>query len=99
MLTDPNRERSTLWMALGFAWQLGYTVAIPLVLLTLGGRLLDKHFGTHPWLLITGVILSIIISTAALIIRATGLIAQMNPPKPSVPPKPLPHDHDDLPRR
>ena len=41
----------------------GFTIAIPLVLLALGGRLLDKHFGTTPLLLLTGMILAIIIST------------------------------------
>lgn len=67
-------QRSPFWQAVGFAWQLGYTIAIPLVLLTLGGRLLDKRLGTHPWFLIGGVLFSIIISTVGLVIRASRLM-------------------------
>ncbi len=74
------RDRSALWLAVGYAWQLGYTIAIPLVLLTLGGRLLDKRFGTHPWLLVTGVILSMVISSVALVVRAGKLMSDVNRP-------------------
>lgn len=88
-------QNSTVWTALGFAWQFGYTVAVPLVLFTLGGRLLDKRFGTHPWLLITGVLLSIIISTTALIAKATKIMNQLDQ---NIPAKPPP-DNGNFPRR
>lgn len=90
-----NNRNSTVWTAIGFAWQFGYTVAVPLVLLTLGGRLLDKRFGTHPWLLITGVLLSIVISTTALMVKATKIISEMDS---KTPPKSL-SDNGNFPRR
>lgn len=49
--------------ALGLAWELGYTIAVPLVIFALGGRFLDKKLGTSPWLLLAGILLSIAISS------------------------------------
>ncbi|TSC55416.1 MAG: Uncharacterized protein Greene041679_616 [Parcubacteria group bacterium Greene0416_79] len=46
------------------AWELGYTIAIPIVLFALLGRWADRMFGTSPWLLLLGVVLSVFISTA-----------------------------------
>jgi ATP synthase protein I len=47
------------WSALGFAWELGYSIAVPLVVFALAGRLLDKKLGTSPWLLLFGLLLAI----------------------------------------
>jgi len=47
------------WSALGFAWELGYSIAVPLVIFALAGRLLDKKLGTSPWLLLFGLLLAI----------------------------------------
>ena len=55
-------QKQDSWSAVGFAWELGYSIAIPLVLFTLGGRLLDKKLGTSPWLLLAGLFFSIIIT-------------------------------------
>ncbi|OHA55985.1 MAG: hypothetical protein A2429_01935 [Candidatus Veblenbacteria bacterium RIFOXYC1_FULL_42_9] len=52
-----------MWQALGLAWELGYTISIPLVILALAGRLADKWLGTAPWLLLVGALISIFIST------------------------------------
>jgi len=47
------------WSAVSLAWQLGYTIAIPLVVFALAGRYLDKKLGTTPFLLLFGILLSI----------------------------------------
>jgi F0F1-type ATP synthase assembly protein I len=57
------REDNKIWSALGFAWNLGYSIAIPLVLLALGGRFLDKAWSTSPWMLLGGILISIVISS------------------------------------
>ena len=57
------KEKGQTWSALSLAWQLGYSIAIPLVVLALGGRFFDKKFGTSPWLLLTGILLSLVVST------------------------------------
>ncbi|MFA4818065.1 MAG: AtpZ/AtpI family protein [Parcubacteria group bacterium] len=51
------------WSALGFAWQLGYSIVIPIVVFALIGRLLDKKLDTSPWLLLLGILISIIMTT------------------------------------
>jgi len=51
------------WSAVSLAWQLGYTIAVPLVLFALAGRFLDRKFGTTPWLLLAGIILAIASTT------------------------------------
>jgi|GEM_PF-646169 len=72
---------SPLWTALNLAWELGYTIVIPLVLFALLGRYADKQYGTSPWLLLSGMALAIVITTIALVRKFSKLIAQMNPPK------------------
>ncbi|HEY4479085.1 MAG TPA: AtpZ/AtpI family protein [Candidatus Paceibacterota bacterium] len=47
-----------------FALELGFTIAIPIVLLALLGRLLDRWWGTSPWLLLIGIFVSMIVSIA-----------------------------------
>lgn len=55
-----------LMSAFGLAWELGYTIAIPLVILAGGGRLLDRYFNTSPLFLLIGVATSIIITVYVL---------------------------------
>lgn len=43
--------------------QLGYVIAVPLVILALFGRFIDKKYDTSPWFLIVGMFLALIIST------------------------------------
>lgn len=61
-MENENKNQSS-WSAYSLAWELGYSIAVPLVVLALGGRLLDKKLGTAPWLLIAGILFSIIISS------------------------------------
>lgn len=47
----------------GMVFETGYTIAIPLVLFAWGGRYLDKSLDTSPWLLLTGIVASIFVSS------------------------------------
>jgi F0F1-type ATP synthase assembly protein I len=58
-----NKDNQRPWSALGFAWELGYSIVIPLVVFALAGRLLDKKLGTSPWLLLVGLLLAIVSSS------------------------------------
>jgi len=60
-MTKEKNDKS--FSAIGLAWELGYTIAVPLVVLALGGRFLDKKFGTSPFLILFGILLSIGISS------------------------------------
>lgn len=58
-----KEEQESPFRPLALAWELGYTIAVPLVALALGGRFLDKSFDTSPIFLLIGIFVSIFIST------------------------------------
>jgi len=51
------------WSVFSLAMELGYIIAIPIVLFALGGRFLDKKINSSPWFLLLGVGFSIILTT------------------------------------
>lgn len=61
------------WSALGFAWELGYLIAIPLIVGALSGRFADGFFGTKPWLFLLGVGVSIV-TTVVLVFQKTKAV-------------------------
>lgn len=69
---------SATLQALSYAWQFGYTVAVPLVVLALLGRFLDRKLDTSPWLLLGGILLSIIISSVAVVRKALKIFRDVN---------------------
>lgn len=60
-----NQKKEKQFSALSLAWQLGYTIAVPIVVFALVGRYLDKKLGTTPWLLLFGILVSIAVSSWA----------------------------------
>jgi F0F1-type ATP synthase assembly protein I len=69
-----NSDKS--FSALSFAWELGYTIAVPIVVLALLGRFLDKKLGTSPWLLLAGILLSIVVSSYAIYKKTLDIIGK-----------------------
>ena len=53
------KRKINSFSALAFAWELGYTIAIPIVLFAFLGRVLDRIFSTSPLLLLGGIVASI----------------------------------------
>lgn len=78
-----NQQKSSFWQALGIAWELGYVIAVPIVVFALGGRMLDKHFHTSPWLLLAGILISITLSSIGLVWKFKKLMNAMETPKES----------------
>lgn len=62
MQNELKNQPSGLWSALALAWELGYTIAIPIVIFAIGGRFLDKKLGSSPIFLLLGILLALIIS-------------------------------------
>jgi len=58
-----NKRVDKRWSVVSLAWELGYLITIPIVLLALGGKLLDNKLGTSPWMLLAGILISIIITS------------------------------------
>jgi len=69
-----NNNGLSTFQALSFAWQMGYILAIPIVLFALGGRLLDNHYQTSPLFLLIGILFSIVVSSVALWQKAIQII-------------------------
>ena len=68
-----NKSRIELFSAWALASELGFIVAIPIVIFALLGRFADTYFNTSPWLLLLGVIVSIAISTTLVYKKVTKL--------------------------
>lgn len=78
-----NQSKSTFWQALSFAWDFGIVVVVPLAVFGIGGRLLDHRLGTEPWIFLSGVIVSIVVSVFLLVFRLKKILAKIsgsNPP-------------------
>lgn len=74
---ESKQEKSVFWQAVGLSFQLGYTITLPLVVLALVGRLLDRKFDSSPIFLLTGIIISMIISGIALFVKMKKILAKM----------------------
>jgi F0F1-type ATP synthase assembly protein I len=61
-------------VALKIASELGFSIAIPLVAFALGGRWIDHHYGTSPWGLLGGVLISIIITSVMLVQKFAKMV-------------------------
>ncbi|MDO8462797.1 MAG: AtpZ/AtpI family protein [bacterium] len=72
---DDTGKNDGTWTALGLAFQLGYLVAIPIVVFAFIGRTLDARFGTSPWFLLGGILLSLIASSILVVRKAKDVIA------------------------
>jgi len=57
---DNKQKEFSAW---SLAWELGYSIALPLVIFALLGRWLDKKLATSPWLFLLGIILAVAISS------------------------------------
>jgi len=64
------KEAMTTSELISFAFEIGYTISIPIVILVLGGRLLDKNLETAPLFMIIGLLVSVL-STGYIIYNKT----------------------------
>ncbi len=58
---DPERDNQNL-RALALVANLGFRIALPMIVAIGGGAFLDENFRTSPWLLIGGAVLGTIIA-------------------------------------
>ena len=67
---DSDNQFMTRGQLISFAYDVGFAIMIPLVILAVLGRLLDQKFGTSPLFLITGLLFSLI-TTGFMIYKKT----------------------------
>ena len=75
---EPKTTKTAFWRALGYAWQFGYTIAVPLVVFALLGRYLDATLKTAPWLFLVGILLAIASSSALLVRKALQITREFD---------------------
>lgn len=71
---EDKEKKDSSWSVVSLAWELGYSIAVPLVALALIGRFLDKKLETSPWLLLAGIFLAITSSTYIVYIKMINII-------------------------
>ncbi|KKQ70433.1 MAG: hypothetical protein UT33_C0015G0040 [Candidatus Peregrinibacteria bacterium GW2011_GWC2_39_14] len=59
---NQEKKKSNVFASLSLAWELGYTIALPIAILGFGGAYADKRLGTVPLFILIGIALAIIIS-------------------------------------
>ena len=69
-MDKPEKPSKEVWSAFRMAGQLGYAIAIPIVILAFAGRLLDRQFGSSPLFLLAGVVLAIVVSSVWVVRKA-----------------------------
>ncbi len=67
--------------ALGFVWEVLIAIAVPTILLALGGRWLDTRWNTAPWFSVIGLFLSLGIVLFLMTRKAKKLSALLKQPK------------------
>lgn len=69
-----KKDKTNKVSVFSLAFELGYMVAIPIVVLALLGRLIDKKLDSSPWFLLLGIIISIVVSTYWVYKKTTDII-------------------------
>jgi LPXTG-motif cell wall-anchored protein len=75
--TEKNNKQPNLitkWRIASLGMEMGFIIAIPLLILALGGKWLDQKYNTTPWLTVFGILLAIAASTFWLTRRIKELI-------------------------
>jgi hypothetical protein len=72
--TKSKTSKSKLGFGFGVACDLGYMIALPIVLFTFLGAYMDKKFATSPFFILLAVVFSIAISTITIIRKFNSYI-------------------------
>lgn len=70
----PNNDIAKKWNMVNLASELGFIIALPLVVFAIAGKALDHKFGTTPWLTLAGILLAIISTTLWMVKRLRAYI-------------------------
>jgi F0F1-type ATP synthase assembly protein I len=61
--TPENKKKMSKMGMLSLAWELGYVIALPLVLFGYIGKLVDTKLSTKPWFALLGIVVAIFSTT------------------------------------
>ena len=79
--TQPQAIGNLIGLSLVF--ELGYMIALPIVICALGGRLMDRHWGTSPLFLLVGIGIAMVVSGYMVYtkMQSIGVTDQQSPAK------------------
>ncbi len=63
---------------ISLAWDLGWMIALPIVLLAIGGAMLDKKLQSSPWFLLGGIGLAFVISSVMVYGKVLRVLADLS---------------------
>lgn len=66
-----------IWSALGLAGQIGYVIAIPIIILALLGRIADSRLGTTPLFLLLGMFLAVATSSIWIYYKSKKMLKEI----------------------
>lgn len=69
----PNNQLNK-WKVASIALELGFIIALPLVILGLLGKSLDGKFGSYPWITLAGILIAIGSTTVWMVRRFKELM-------------------------
>lgn len=75
--TPEEARKYGFWAAVSLAWQLGYVIALPIVVLALAGRFADRSYGTSPLFLIAGMVLAVAVTSVWMVRKAKTMLADL----------------------
>jgi hypothetical protein len=70
----PEKEAFNKWQMVSLALELGFIIALPLIVLGSIGKWLDQRFSTEPWLTLLSIFLSIAATTFWIAIKVKPLM-------------------------
>ena len=73
-----GKERLARFNLIGLVGELGFIIALPVTVLALGGRMLDKKLNSSPLCLLAGLILSLIISGVMVFRRTKSILENID---------------------
>jgi len=59
---ETKKETPNNFKMWSLAWELGYIIALPIILFALIGRFLDKLYQTGPLFLLSGILLALVVT-------------------------------------
>lgn len=68
----------TMQKMVGLAAEFGFVIALPLVLLGLGGKWLDSHYHTNKAFALVGILLALVLSSTVLGRRLNSIRLELN---------------------
>lgn len=83
---EVSPEESTV-LGLSFAWELGYTIALPAIVFCLGGAKLDRYLGDNHWFFFLGLIIALVLSFMGVYRKIRFIIRRMPKDLPRKPKK------------